>query len=91
MKLETKRQAAWSWTGTVGFCGSSSADEAEESEQAGESSRLSSDPGEPDEDEEGQFGGSTVGVFATGFLTAFLALLSVAWVSLRCTMSNSSR
>lgn len=65
------------------MCGSSSAEETEESEKAGESARLSSDLGELDEDEEGQDGVSTVGLFTTGFLTAFRALLSVAWVSLR--------
>lgn len=89
MKLETNKQAARSWMGTFGFHGSSSTEEAEESEEAGERARFSSDGGEPEEDEDGQDGGSE-GLFIAGFLVAFRARRSVAWVSLRCTMSNSS-
>lgn len=91
MKLDTKRQAAWSWMGTAGLCGSSSTEEVDDSEGLGESARLSSDLGELDENEDGQDGGSTAALFAAGFLTAFRALLSVACVSLRCMISNSSR
>ena len=94
--METKRQAAWSWTGTARARGSSSTDSTEESEEAGDRVRLSSDLGEDggevEEDEEGQDGGSAGGFLAAGagFLMVRFALLAVAWVSLRWTMSNSS-
>lgn len=98
MKLETKRQAAWSWTGTVGVRGRGSTEEVEESDDAGDrawlSSHLGEDGGELEEEEDGQERGSVVGsaagLLAAVFLVTLLARLSVAWVSLRCTISNSS-
>lgn len=94
MKLETKRHAAWSRTGMTGPRGMPSPEEEDVVEVAGEISR---DLGEErvseeddEEEEEGQ-GASVVGRCVGGGLrVALRARRSVACVSLRWTMSNSS-
>ena len=93
MKLETKRHAAWSRTGMAGLRGMPSPEEEDVVEVAGEISRDLGEERESDEEEEKEEGqtASVVGCLAAGgFRVALRARRSVAWVSLRWTMSNSS-
>ena len=107
MKLETKRHAAWSWTGRPRLRTRASAEVREATEEAGDDSLSFSeleegekeldeaDEADEGEDEDCRTGNLTAGFFTTGLFAAGLlavlrALRSVACVSLRRTMSNSS-
>lgn len=91
MKLETKTHAAWSRTGMVGPWGMPSPEEEDVVEVAGEISRdLGEERESEDEEEEGQVTSAVGCPAAGGFRVALRARRSVAWVSLRWTMSNSS-